>query len=395
MIIDNNSNKTIHFSLNLSVIYGYCLLILIVYIFNLLLINNIYISCFIEVVSQAIVIYLADMYANHDIGTYALNTSENGFETGFVIFDADKKLIAYSKNVKEYFPEIKELSVGNKIKSVKGLAGQFLKWLNYFNIKTTNITDIVKTDEVSVRVYGFVKKIDRKKYYYFELSDYTVQQKLINIIGKDNKKLSGTTNHLFDPKLLDKINKDDKVTLENKEVSVSILSASLKDFNTIVNNTESDVMIEVLNKYLSLAEKIIHKYDGIIDRYSGYIISAFWIDSGDGDSAKQAAQASNEIIQESKNLKEEITKLISKELHFAIGLDYGKAILANIGTEKFNNYSLIGDSVNIVVKARNMASNNEIYLTDNVFKYLNDMELKKVDESTYQLVSLDKTNGGK
>ena len=183
--------------------------------------------------------------------------------------------------------------------------------------------------------------------------------------------------------------------LENKEVSVSILSASLKDFNTIVNNTESDVMIEVLNKYLSLAEKIIHKYDGIIDRYSGYIISAFWIDSGNGDSAKQAAQASNEIIQESKKLKEEITKLISKELHFAIGLDYGKAILANIGTEKFNNYSLIGDSVNIVVKARNMASNNEIYLTDNASKYLNDMELKKVDESIYQLVSLDKNNGGK
>ena len=95
----------------------------------------------------------------------------------------------------------------------------------------------------------------------------------------------------------------------------------------------------MLNKYLTAMTDIILEKKGVVDKYIGDAIMAFW---GAPIEEKNHSGLACEAALAMKKKLEEMKLGIS----IGIGINTGEAVVGNMGSAKRINYTVIGDSVN-------------------------------------------------
>jgi len=142
---------------------------------------------------------------------------------------------------------------------------------------------------------------------------------------------------------------------------VTIFFADIAGFTTLAENTTpeeiSRILIDVLNLF---TDEIIEKR-GVIDKYIGDCVMAFWgapIESDNDEiNACMAAVASIKLL-EQKNREFESQGL--PKISFRVGIHSGEAIVGNLGSDRVFDYTVVGDSVNL---ASRMESLNKFFST--------------------------------
>ena len=93
---------------------------------------------------------------------------------------------------------------------------------------------------------------------------------------------------------------------------------------------------------------IIMKNGGTIDKYMGDCIMAFWNAPIDTKNHKELAiKSALEMIDKLKELNENNGFGDNNKLNIGIGINSGKAVVGNMGSEQRFDYSVIGDAVNL------------------------------------------------
>lgn len=381
-IIIYRKKKKICFSSSAIMIFIYGVIISVLFFILNMRSEYANIECFIEVAFQGVSIYIANLLSYHNIETYITNNNDSFIDSGFVVFDTNKKLVAFSEKIGDWFPEFNDLVIGKRISTAIGVTTRFTHWMDTLEDEGEDINDIVRADDISLKALGSIKIINRKKFYYFALSNYTAEERLLSIIGKDSENITKTFKQYLDPKLYNNIINDSNVASSGKEMTVAVMFADIRNFTSITENIESSLIIKILNMYLSLAENIIHKNGGILDKYIGDAVMAFWIDTGNGNAAYLASKTALEIKEAVTKLEDETYGEIYREIFFGIGLNYGKAILGDVGSDNLKNYTIIGDTVNTASRLENITPKNRIYVTEDFAnKVKNSIGIKKVEES--------------
>jgi adenylate cyclase len=107
-------------------------------------------------------------------------------------------------------------------------------------------------------------------------------------------------------------------------------------------------LVTLLNEYLDGMTKILLEHGGTLDKYEGDAIMAFWgAPLLQPDHAKRAVQAALEMSKFSEELNRRFQNQGKFSLKTRIGLNTGRAVVGNIGSEKRFNYTIIGDEVNL------------------------------------------------
>ena len=75
-----------------------------------------------------------------------------------------------------------------------------------------------------------------------------------------------------------------------------------------------------------------------------------------------------------KNFNQKNTKHNLPKLEVGIGVNFGKVVSGNIGSERQMNYTVIGDSVNLAARLCSHAKPGEIVISESVFDRLNNHE---------------------
>jgi adenylate cyclase len=128
---------------------------------------------------------------------------------------------------------------------------------------------------------------------------------------------------------------------------------------TRLSERMGDRVVPLLSKYLDVASEVIVANGGTIDKFIGDAVMAFWgAPTPQGDHALRccrAALAIRDALASGGLIDDE-----GKPLQIRIGINSGRMLVGNIGSELRLNYTVIGDTVNV---ASRLESANKQYGT--------------------------------
>jgi class 3 adenylate cyclase/HAMP domain-containing protein len=155
--------------------------------------------------------------------------------------------------------------------------------------------------------------------------------------------------------------------------TLSILFSDIRSFTTISEGMAPDDLVNSLNRYFSGQVDIIYNRNGIVDKYIGDAIMAFWgAPEKHEDDALQSVVSGLEMIDSLSVFNENQRKLGKCEFHIGIGLNYGEVTVGNIGSERKMDYTVIGDAVNLASRMEGLTKtyHSEILISESLFEEL-------------------------
>jgi class 3 adenylate cyclase len=124
-------------------------------------------------------------------------------------------------------------------------------------------------------------------------------------------------------------------------------------------------LVKVMNRYFSAMSAPIRDHGGVIDKYIGDAIMAYWGPpfTENADQARLASLAALDMLKGVVPLRAEFPELLgvrSLPISFdiRIGIATGEALVGSIGSELMMSYTVMGDTVNL---ASRLEGANKLY----------------------------------
>ncbi|MDR0473732.1 MAG: adenylate/guanylate cyclase domain-containing protein [Treponema sp.] len=157
--------------------------------------------------------------------------------------------------------------------------------------------------------------------------------------------------------------------------NLTILFSDIRGFTTISekfrNNPED--LVESLNRYFSGQVDIIMNRNGIVDKYIGDAIMAFWgAPVNHDDDCLQSVLSGLDMIDALSVFNAHQRRTGKPEFQIGIGINYGLVTVGNIGSERKMDYTVIGDEVNLASRMEGLTKtyHSELLITEYVYKQL-------------------------
>jgi adenylate cyclase len=167
--------------------------------------------------------------------------------------------------------------------------------------------------------------------------------------GRELRRTRGTLDRYISPALVDYVLENlETVELGGQKKELTILFSDVRNFTTLTESADPTELIALLNEYLAAMTEIIFKYDGIVDKFIGDGILAYWGAFTPGKNhALLAAQASLEMLERLAELNRRWEAEGRKTIAIGVGLNTGEVIFGNVGSGKKIEFTVIGDPVNL------------------------------------------------
>jgi class 3 adenylate cyclase len=183
---------------------------------------------------------------------------------------------------------------------------------------------------------------------------------------RQNERIRETFGRYIDPKVMEGlIDQPALAATEGQRRVMTVLFCDLKGFTSLSESVTPQGLVKVMNRYLSTMSEPIRSHRGIIDKYIGDAIMAYWgppfID--EADQARFACFAAIDMIGRIATLRKELPELlgvrtIPMQCDIRIGIATGEALVGSIGSEFMMSYTVMGDTVNL---ASRLEGANKIY----------------------------------
>ena len=129
---------------------------------------------------------------------------------------------------------------------------------------------------------------------------------------------------------------------------ITIFFSDLANFTTLSERFEPERIVSLLNEYFTEMSQVILDSQGVIDKYQGDGIMAFWgAPIPLQDHAARACLAALECQVRMNKINESLSREGIPPLSMRIGLHSGDAVVGNMGSAQRFDYTIIGDNVNL------------------------------------------------
>jgi len=137
--------------------------------------------------------------------------------------------------------------------------------------------------------------------------------------------------------------------------NVTILMADIRNFTTMCEQHEPEVITRLLNRYFAEMSDVIFKHDGMIDKFIGdAIMAVFGTPQAESNNAANGIEAGRKMLQRLPSLNAELKAEGLPEIEIGIGVHCGDAIAGNVGSVSRMDYTVIGDTVNVAARIESM-----------------------------------------
>ena len=182
--------------------------------------------------------------------------------------------------------------------------------------------------------------------------------------------------------------------------------SDIQNFSTFSEVLEPNKMVSLMNEYLTVMSKVIFENEGTLDKYIGDAIVAFYgapapVENHEIKSCYTALQMQDALEElRIKWKKEGGWPDIVYSMQHRIGLNCGKMVTGNMGSEMRMNYTMMGDTVNLAARLESSAKQYGVYnfVGENiyektkrefVFRFLDFVKVKgkNIPVKVYELVN--------
>lgn len=208
------------------------------------------------------------------------------------------------------------------------------------------------------------------------------------VVDRERRRQARIFRQLVPSQVADEIDEMDQeqLALGGTKREITVLFTDIKNFTGLCEKYEPEFIVTILNEFFTEMVKIIHKYNGLVDKFIGDAIMSIWGSPKVLETKIQADLASHCALSMKEQLKE-LNKMwkskgLKEDLKIRIGINTDEAITGNVGSLQRIQFSAIGDGVNVAsrLEAVNKVYGTEILISNKTKRLLdNTFSLREVD----------------
>ena len=179
------------------------------------------------------------------------------------------------------------------------------------------------------------------------------------------ERIRETFGRYVDPRIVERLISGAALATEGQRRVMTVLFCDVKGFVGVSEEMTPQGLVKVMNGYFSTMSAPIHRHGGIIDKYIGDAIMAYWGPpfTADADQAQFAGLAALDMLDRVEPFREELPNLLGLKnvpisFDIRIGIATGEALVGSIGSEVMMSYTVMGDTVNL---ASRLEGANKLY----------------------------------
>jgi len=154
------------------------------------------------------------------------------------------------------------------------------------------------------------------------------------------------------PEAVKKILDNPDVTrVRGQEKELTVLFSSIRGFTSLADELSPTALVDLLNEYFSEMTDVIFKHEGVLDKYIGDAIMAFWgAPYPHEDHAVRACRAALEMQQVMIKLQNHWEQQGRPRLEIGVGINTGTMYVGLIGSKKRCEFTIMGANVNLAAR---------------------------------------------
>ncbi len=194
-----------------------------------------------------------------------------------------------------------------------------------------------------------------------------------------------------------------KLRLGGERKQLTVLFSDIEGFTTLSEGMDPELLVSLLNEYLSEMAGIVFRHNGTLDKYEGDAVMAFWgAPVQDEQHALHACQCALEMQRTLARIREDWKRDGKPQFFARIGVNSGEMIVGNMGGEEKFDFTVIGDAVNLAsrLEGANRYYKTEIIIGETTYEAVRDQVLcreldlvtvrgRSVPLRTYELLHTD------
>lgn len=150
------------------------------------------------------------------------------------------------------------------------------------------------------------------------------------------------------------IDKPELLSLGGEKRPIYVLFSDLEGFTKMSHAIEPEMVAKLLNRYLEMLSQVVLDHGGVIDKFVGDAVVAFWgAPIARDDDGTRAAKAGYAVWQAGEDFRAEVRAMDASLPPIGktrVGLHWGEAVIGNFGGDTRIQYTALGDSMNTAAR---------------------------------------------
>jgi len=178
----------------------------------------------------------------------------------------------------------------------------------------------------------------------------------------------------FSPDVLREVVRDrDGHLLRPRRRLVTVLFSDIRGFTTISERLPPEQVDEMLREYLTVMTEVVFRHRGTIDKYMGDgIMALFNAPREDAEHALNAIRTALEFQERAIPFSARWEAKLGVAIRCGVGINSGEAIVGSLGSKQRNEYTAIGDPVNLAARLESVTKDYRvpIIVSEHTYEYV-------------------------
>jgi adenylate cyclase len=147
------------------------------------------------------------------------------------------------------------------------------------------------------------------------------------------------------------IDRPELLALHGEKKEIFVLFSDLEGFTKMSHALEPEMVATLLNRYLEMLSQVVLDHGGVIDKFVGDAVVAFWgAPIARPDDGTRAAEAAYAMWQAGEEFRGSVDPGLPPVGRTRVGMHFGEAVVGNFGGASRIQYTALGDSMNTAAR---------------------------------------------